>query len=137
MPGSGGAVGQQVSPGTRHYEVFILSGTVILNPPLVGTSATRWNRGATAFDLPLYGLPAVQGLVTEQWAPTVLLGSIQNDGVSNNAGWAVDDSDVYVPSEAVTAVEAQFKYAVGDGYVMRVSYSVTVIGHFTPVPVIE
>ncbi len=79
------------------HEVFILSGTVILNPPLVGTSATRWNRGATAFDIPLRGLPDGQGLVIEQWAPTVLLGSIQNDGVSNNAGWAVDDFDVYAP----------------------------------------
>lgn len=121
------------------HEVFILSGTVILNPPLVGTSATRWNRGATAFDIPLYGLPSGQGLVIEQWAPTVLLGSVQNDGVSNNAGWAVDDFDVYAPSEAVTAVEATFNYAVGDGdgYVLRVSYSVTVVGHFAPVPVIE
>ncbi len=38
-----------------------------------------------------------------------------------------------------TAVEAMFNYAVGDsdGYVMRVSYSVTVVGHFAPVPVIE
>ncbi len=121
------------------HEVFILSGTVILDPPLVGTSGARWNRGATAFEIPLYGLPAGQGLVIEQWAPTVLLGSIQNDGVSNNAGWAVDDFDVYAPSEAVTAVEAQFNYAVGDddGYMMRVSYSVTVVGHFAPVAVIQ
>lgn len=121
------------------HEVFVLSGTVILDPPLVGTSATRWNRGSTAFDIPLYGLPDGQGLVIEQWAPTVLLGSIQNDGVSNNAGWAVDDFNVYVPSEPVSAVEAQFTYAVGDGdgYLMRVSYSVTVVGHYAPVPVIQ
>ncbi len=120
-------------------EVFVLSGTVILDPPLVGTSASRWNRGATAFDIPLHGLPSGQGLVIEQWAPTVVLGSIQNDGVSNNAGWAVDDFDVYAPSWAVTAVEAQFNWAVGDsdGYLMRVAYSVTVVGHFAPVPVIQ
>jgi hypothetical protein len=51
----------------------------------------------------------------------------------------VDDFDVYAPSEAVTTVESQFNYAVGDddGYMMRVSYSVTVVGHFAPVPVIQ
>jgi len=122
-------------------QVYVLSGTVILDPPLVGPQdGSRWQRGESSFNIELPDLPEGQGLVVEQWAPTVLLGSIQNDGVAENAGWAVDDFDLSVdPGVAFAFVSPTFNYAVGDtdGYIMRVSYSVTVVGYFAPLPIIE
>lgn len=121
-------------------QVYVLSGTCILDPPLVGPQdGSRWQRGQTDFEIPVPDLPEGQGLVVQQWAPTVLLGSIQNDGVAENAGWAVDDFDLRAGDEASTVVEPTFNYAVGDtdGYMMRVAYTVTVVGYYAPLPIIE
>ncbi|HTP22223.1 MAG TPA: hypothetical protein VMJ65_21625 [Solirubrobacteraceae bacterium] len=125
---------------SEQRQVYVLSGTVILDPPLVGPQdGSRWQRGTTDFDITLPDLPEGQGLVIEQWAPTVVLGSIQNDGVAENAGWAVDDFNLEVSGEASTVVTPTFNYAVGDtdGYMMRVAYSVTVVGYYAPLPIIE
>jgi len=121
-------------------ELFILSGTCILNPPLQGPQdGSRWHRGQGAFEIPLRGLPTGQGLVVEQWAPTVLLGSIQNEHTAVDAGWAVDDFDLLRSAEAVSAVEVVFDWAVGDtdGYLMRITYQVTVLGHYGDLPIIQ
>ena len=122
-------------------QVYVLSGTCILDPPLQGPSdGSRWQRGQTFFSIPLRDLPADEGLVVEQWAPTVVVGSIQNDGTANNAGWAVDDFDLEPGfGEATAAISPSFNFAVGDsdGYMMRVAYSVTVIGHFAPFSIIQ
>jgi hypothetical protein len=126
---------------SQQQQVYVLSGTCILNPVLAGPSdGSRWQRGQTSFEVPLPGLPQGQGLVVQQWAPAVLLGSIQNDGVANNAGWAVDDFDLQVSSgQAETAVYPVFNYAVGDtdGYLLRVAYTVTVVGTYGPLPIIQ
>jgi hypothetical protein len=120
-------------------EVYVLSGTCILDPPLRGPSdGSRWQRGETNFAIPLHDLPSGQGLVIEQWAPTVVLGSIQNEEVANNAGWAVDDFDLVAFGDIpVTSIAPRFDFAVGDtdGYTMRVAYSVTVVGRFAPLPI--
>ena len=120
-------------------QVYVLSGTCILDPIPQGPSdGSRWQRGETSFDIPLHNLPSGQGLIVEQWATTVVLGSIQNDGTAINAGWAVDDFDLVVFGEAVERISPQFKFAVGDsdGYIMRVAYTITVIGRFGPIQVI-
>jgi hypothetical protein len=125
---------------SQQRQVYVLSGTCILDPPLVGPQdGSRWQRGQTFFDIPLPDLPENQGLVIEQWAPTILLGSIQNDGVANNAGWAVDDFDLENTTVPSTSVTPTFNYAVGDtdGYIMRVAYTVTVVGYYAPLPIIE
>jgi hypothetical protein len=125
---------------SQQRQVYVLSGTCILNPPIRGPQdGSRWQRGQTFFDIPLPDLPEGQGLVIQQWAPTVVLGSIQNEDVANNAGWAVDDFDLEVSTEASTAVTPTFNFAVGDtdGYMMRVAYTVTVVGYYAPLPIIE
>ena len=82
---------------SQQSQVYVLSGTCILNPVEVGPQdGSRWNRGKTDFAVPVPDLPEGQGLVVQQWAPTVVLGSIQNDGVANDAGWAVHDFDLSV-----------------------------------------
>src|SRR4051794_22139471 len=105
-------------------QVYVLSGTCILDPPLNGPSDdSRWLRGETFFSIPLHDLPTQQGLIVEEWAPTVVLGSIQNDGTAVDAGWAVDDFDLEPGfGEATTAISPRFNFAVGDsdGYMMRV-----------------
>jgi hypothetical protein len=61
-------------------------------------------------------------------------------GVANNAGWAVDDFDLEVnQGEAVTAVFPVFSRAVGDtdGYLLRVAYTVTVVGRYAPLSIIQ
>ena len=124
----------------QQRQVYVLSGTCILNPPLVGPQdGSRWQRGQTSFNIPLPELPQGEGLVIQQRAPTILLGSIQNDGTANNAGWAVDDFDLEVTSDASTVITPTFNYAVGDtdGYMMRVAYTVTVVGHYAKLPIIQ
>jgi hypothetical protein len=126
---------------SQQQQVYVLSGTCILNPVLAGPQdGSRWQRGQTGFSVPLPGLPEGQGLVIQQWAPAVVLGSIQNDGVANNAGWAVDDFDLSVTAgEAATTVNPVFNYAVGDtdGYLLRVAYTITVAGYYAQLPIIE
>jgi hypothetical protein len=126
---------------SQQREVYVLSGTCILNPVETGPQdGSRWHRGKTDFAVPVPDLPAGQGLVVQQWAPTVVLGSIQNDGVANDAGWAVDDFDLEVSQgEAASFVWPVFNYAVGDtdGYLLRVAYTVTVVGYYAPLPIIE
>jgi hypothetical protein len=58
-----------------------------------------------------------------------------NVGVANNAGWAVDVSDVAIPLKGspgrfVTYAELGCRVGVPDldGYMFRVSYHVTTIG---------
>jgi hypothetical protein len=126
---------------SQQREVYVLSGTCILNPVEAGPQdGSRWQRGQTDFAIPVPDLPVGQGLVIQQWAPTVVLGTIQNDGVANNAGWAIDDFDLEVAAgEAATSVFPVFNFAVGDndGFLLRVAYTVTVVGHFAQLAVIE
>jgi hypothetical protein len=126
---------------SQQREVYVLSGTCILNPVLFGPQdGSRWQRGQTDFAVPVPDLPEGQGLVVQQWAPTVVLGSIQNDGVANNAGWAVDDFDLEVTEDQADAfVHPVFNYAVGDtdGELRRVAYTVAVVGYYAQLPVIQ
>ncbi len=124
----------------QQRQVYVLSGTCILDPVLVGPQdGSRWQRGQTSFVVPVPGLPEGQGLVVQEWAPAVLLGSIQNDGVANNAGWAVDDFDLQVQAGTPdTNVYPVLSWAVGDtdGQMRRVAYTVTVIGYYAQLPII-
>lgn len=127
---------------SQQREVYVLSGTCILDPVLTGPQdGSLWQRGQTAFIIPLPDLPEGQGLVIQQWSPAVVLGSIQNLQVATNAGWAVDDFDLgeVGQGESLTGVYATFSYAVGDtdGYLLRVAYTVTVVGYYAPLAVIE
>jgi hypothetical protein len=126
---------------SRQREVYVLSGVCILDPAEVGPQdGSRWQRGKTDFAIPVPDLPEGQGLVVQQWAPTIVLGSIQNDGVANNAGWAVDDFNLEVTGgEPATYVYPVFDYAVGDtdGQLRRVAYTVTVVGYYAQLPIIQ
>jgi hypothetical protein len=125
---------------SQQREVYVLSGTCVLDPVLLGPQdGSRWLRGKTDFAIPLPDLPQGQGLVVQQWSPTVVLGSIEDDG-GNNAGWAVDDFDLEVnQGESSAFVWPVFNYAVGDkdGQLRRVAYTVTIVGYYAPLSVIQ
>lgn len=126
---------------SQQREVYVLSGTCILDPVLAGPQdGSRWQRGQTAFVVQVPDLPDGQGLVVQQWAPTVVLGSIQDDGAAENAGWAVDDFDLQVTEGQASAyVSPVFNYAVGDtdGYLLRVAFTVTVVGYYAQIQNME
>jgi hypothetical protein len=128
---------------SQQREVYVLSGTCILVPVLSGPQdGSRWQRGQTQFAVQVPDLPDGQGLVVQQWAPTVVLGSIQYDGVAENPGWAVDDFDLEATGDqAYEYVYPVFNYAVGGtyayGYLLRVAFTVTVVGYYAPLSVIS
>ena len=130
---------------SQHRQVYVLSGTCILNPVLLGNPQNndQWQRGQTWFQIPVPDLPVVggvqQGFVVEQAAPAIVLGSIENEQVATNAGWAVDDFAVEVNGEASEEVTATFNYAVrdNDGQMRRVAYTITLVGHYAPIPPIQ
>lgn len=126
---------------SQQREVYVLSGTCVLNPVLTGPQdGSQWQRGQTEFAIPLPDLPDGQGLVIQQWAPAIVLGSIQDDGAAKNSGWAVDDFDLSVTEgTAYEDVWPVFNYAVGDtnGQLRRVAYTVTVVGYYAPLAVIQ
>ena len=81
----------------------------------------------------------------EHWAPLVTLNVIANDGTAMNAGWAVDNfgfnwSNIkektiftLIPMFADIAVRDT------DGYLLRIGYSITLVGKFvfSPYPDID
>lgn len=103
----------------------------------------QWQRGQTYFQIPVPDLPVVdgvqQGFVVEQAAPAIVLGSIENEQVATNAGWAVDDFAVEVDGESSEEVTATFNYAVrdNDGQMRRVAYTITLVGYYAPLPIIQ
>jgi hypothetical protein len=130
---------------SERRQVYVLSGTCILDPVLLGDphNNDQWQRGQTYFQIPVPDLPVVdgvqQGFVVEQAAPAIVLGSIENEQVATNAGWAVDDFAVEVDGESSEEVTATFNYAVrdNDGQMRRVAYTITLVGYYAPLPIIQ
>ncbi len=54
------------------------------------------------FDVPIPDLPPGKGLKIDMWAPLVTINAISNNGVSNDAGWAVDDFFLAVAGPTTT-----------------------------------
>jgi hypothetical protein len=63
------------------------------------------------------------------------LAAIANDGVSNNAGWAVDSVDAPDPAPAGEyKIIAHLAVRDTDGWVLRVSYQVNMMFTTSPIP---
>ncbi|MGB9071797.1 MAG: hypothetical protein WCC22_03940 [Terriglobales bacterium] len=88
------------------------------------------------FDVPIPDLPPGKGLQLVHWAPFVTLNSISNDGVAENAGWAVDDFIVLRPEEVSRSVSMQANLAVRDidGYILRCGYDIHLLGKISDLP---
>lgn len=172
------AVGEQPPQSIRDQKwLLILSGIVLANQR--GDNSGSWNHQTVSFipDIagpddptatsgPLnwaiarYGIPRPTGTVgqdylvrfaLDEWSPFVSLGSVFDQGPSNNAGFAVDDwgpnhfdngTDV-VTNVAVnnifTGVNADLAVNDTDAWIYRLGYNITLLGTivFIAPPVIE
>jgi hypothetical protein len=111
---------------------YTLSGVVLMT--FQGQGAD-FRRDQLQFDVPIPDLPPGQGLKLHMWAPLVTLNAISNNGVSNDAGWAVDD--FYLPEHGpMTRVRVQAGLAVrdSDGFVLRVGYMINLLGTHERLP---
>jgi len=81
-------------------------------------------------------IPEGKSFKVEQFAPFVTLNSISNQQQAVNAGWAVDtfDSSAALVLREQPAVPIRATLAVRDidGFVLRVGYSISVVGAFVP-----
>jgi hypothetical protein len=63
------------------------------------------------------------------------LAAIANDGVSNNAGWAVDSVDAPdPPTPGEYKITAHLAVRDNDGFVLRISYQVNLLFTTSPFP---
>jgi hypothetical protein len=106
-----------------------------------GQSGGRWrpehvvlNLDLTASIARLNPPPAQPGTYwtfkMDQWAPVVGLNSIYNQDVSNNAGSSVNTFLVSQPTP-MNSVSLEMDIAVSDsdGYILRVGFYLTLVGH--------
>jgi hypothetical protein len=109
----------------RYYE---LTGVASLSFKGVGGG---WLHEPCTISIGIPALPAGKGLILEQWAPLVTMNSIANEQASIEAGWAVDNFDLsYTTGKAVSdvAIEADLAVRDVDGFILRLGYSVHLIG---------
>lgn len=124
--------------GTLIIEGFIAFGSF---EPLHQSS--EWSRGQLQFNVPTPGrrwtfIPS-EGIPAS--APSDLifyhdgtvvasLAAIFNRNAANNAGWAVDGTDLYPLGNQDIGLRVEAKLAIrdSDGYLHRISYQVTALG---------
>ena len=132
------------TPSTQYY-VYFPTANGLIAYTLTGVvqmlvqgqaTGTDFYRTVFYFDVPIPDLPAGKGLQLVHWAPFVTLNSISNDGVAENAGWAVDDFSVLRPGAVSNSVSMQANLAVRDidGYILRCGYEIHLLGSIADLP---
>jgi hypothetical protein len=93
-----------------------------------------FNRKTLELTVPIPDLPAGQGLQLVHWAPFVTLASISNDGPAANAAWAVDTFSLPNAGQVLTSqtIECQLAVRDIDGYLLRVAYTLHLVGKTAP-----
>jgi len=122
-------------PTVNNLIAYTLTGVVLMTIQGRATGLDFY-RTSFSFDVPIPDLPAGKGLQLVHWAPFVTLNSISNDGVAENAGWAVDDFAILNPGTVNNSVNVQAKVAVRDtdGYILRCGYEVHLLGKIADLP---
>jgi hypothetical protein len=110
---------------------YVLTGTLLMNFHAVDQD---WTRGSILFSVDLPGLPPGMGLRLSHWAPLVTLAAITNDSTATNAAWTVDRFDLQAPFRARPKVNVTANLAVrdSDGFILRLSYCVHLLGTIVP-----
>lgn len=121
----------------NNQRAYTLTGVAVCT--MQGGGGGRWKHERLYVIVPIPGLPGGQGLKLIHWAPFFTLNSISNDGVANDAGWAVDTWDWSLPpnkteNDPLTNVRYDVHCAVGDsdGFVLRVGYNIGLVGQLQP-----
>lgn len=85
--------------------------------------------------VPIPDLPDGKGLHLVHWAPFVTVASVSNDGEGDNVAWAVDwfrlTNASMVMREA--SVECQLAVRDIDGFILRVAYTVHLLGRLADI----
>jgi hypothetical protein len=134
----------RVDPGLNNNAdvLCFYSGVIELSESVVGTSS-NWRRGSLIVHFPTGNRKWFRGGV--QGGPgwtlfldgtaILLLASIMNDNVANNAGWAVDAAIVepttlipQVGGEDYLSLQALLAVRDSDGHIQRLAYQVTALG---------
>ena len=121
-------------------QVYVLSGTCILDPPLQGPSdGSRWQRGQTSSAFP----SATSRPMRAWWSSNGRHGCRRVDPERRDREQRRLGGRRLRPRTRLRrghcGDHAQLNFAVGDsdGYMMRIAYSVTVVGHFAPFTIIQ
>jgi hypothetical protein len=95
----------------------------------VGSSQV-WSQHTVSWTVHLPGLAPGKKLALVHWAPFVALSSISNDNAATNAGWAVDSFRMTGTEQPQTYVAVQADLAVrdADGWILRLAYSLHLLG---------
>jgi hypothetical protein len=118
-----------VNDGLRAYT---LTGVAVLT--FQGGGGGRFKRDTllVKVDLPdLPDFPPKNALQLVHWAPLFTLNSISNDGVANDAAWAVDGWELETRLDFPTRdIAFNVALAVGDadGFILRVGYMISLLG---------
>ncbi len=118
--------------GSIHYTLTGVVETLVQGQ----ATGTEFFRTQIIFNVPIPDLPSGKGLQLVHWAPFVTLNSISNDGVAENAGWAVDDFVVLNPGTISSTVTVQASLAVRDidGFILRCGYELHLLGNIADIP---
>jgi hypothetical protein len=115
-------------PGGRH--LWVGSGIAVLDPPFVGGPGADASPGAWRRDILEFTIgPTWESI--DRVVPAVSLASIENQGQSINAGWAVDEVRwVRVGPPRNSRIRLSVRIAVRDtdGVINRVTYQATALG---------
>ncbi len=131
----------QVSPNDVHQSGWVKTATAdgqqqylltgVLVPRLKG-GAGDWRRVTLRAAIPIPDLAAGQQFVASQWAPFVAIAAVAEELGDAVAGWAVDGCALDAPNTPQPVLTLDVQAAVRDvsAFLLRVSYSITVVGTY-------
>jgi hypothetical protein len=122
-------------------ELVVLSGNALAN--VRGTSSDAWLRGEVQLVVEIGPgiLPPGKWFRADQWVVVVDPSAIWDRDQSVNAGFAVDTFRLVAPNaqsgKAYAEISTDVAVRDSDAFLYRMSYHVTLIGHFVDAPVVE
>jgi hypothetical protein len=115
------------------YELFTITGVVEIAWQTKVTGP-GWNRESDlVLEITVPGIPNGKALRLYFWAPFVTINTVSNDGLSNNAGWAVDAFEIIDPGQPIeqqVRVKIQIAGRDSDGWIHRLGYHITLAGKY-------
>ena len=112
----------------RH--LWVGSGVAVLNPPFIGGPGADANPGAWRRDSLEFTIGSAWDSI-DMVVPAISPASIENQGTSINAGWAVDEimwATVRSPGGLRIGLSARITVRDTDGVINRVTFQATALG---------
>jgi hypothetical protein len=115
--------------------MITLTGVVIIDFKGTGGLWLR-DKASISIKLPSHLFPGGKWFQVQYWAPFVTLNAISNQNHAVNAGWAVDEFGGPGANKYYDGITIWANVAIRDvdGYLLRLGYSVNLVGEFTEPP---